>query len=1013
MPAILATTSIIALAVAISTRTRDPYALLKIATANSSRRMVEARLTGFPWKPMQARHEAAKQMNASTASYRLAEATQRAIRGGEEIPAKDSAQAAGIAYLLTGRTANAVATLSQGLMKGAGSASLWNDLAAAKYTLGLEENSVEPLIGALVATDSAIRADDTLAEAYFNRALILEAIGLRDLATAAWRRYLEIDQSSGWATEARAHERETSRPAPQFADELNRVYDVIATDPAAADDLARRFPQEVRTWGETEILARWAEAEETQASSASKHLAIARAFGQRVAERGDTLLLNAVISAERASKEQKHVLALAHLDFRDAQRLFKDMKPAAAEAVFARAEEMFERGHSPVALLARYFRANTAYEQGRIEEARAALEQLHAAAPMDFRSYRAQLEWELALCYWAKVQWGQTIDSFTAAMRTFDQLDEKAHAAAMRHMLAGVYDATGDAVTAWNLRTAGLRQLGQVNSNRLQAALGSLATAAILRREWPAALSVLNLELEAAQASKNVVFTADALLRRALVLQRMGDRPGAHAASVEAWSQTQRIDDVAVRAQYEERLLWVDGTIAESPAERVATLTRAIAFHEKSGRRMLLPSILYDRAQAYRAEGDQTRAAEDLEAAVAELERTRETLKGAERRWGIFNSSQDIFDAAIQLAQEQRDVERAFRYADRARATTLLDALKAPIDSPAPAVPAGTCIVEYYSTAFELHLFVVSQSGIQHRTQAVIRDSLAADIAQVQRELSEGNRGTATNLLRKLDELLWQPIASSVSAADTIVFVPDATTSGVPFAALAGRDGTFLIEEHPIVVSPSAAYYMRTASSDDRVDPSRLLTVVSGDVRGWERLPDAPREAAAIRSLYPNAASLEGPFATPAAFDREARRATIIHFSGHALASEITAEDTFLLLSNANGGQENFDVRRIAAMQLQRSPIVVLAACSTARGRVTPFEGTQSAARAFLGAGAANVIATLWPVGDEDAAAFYALFHKRLAAGDKPDKALQFAQVQSIRSSAPLSMWAAVQSIGR
>ena len=99
--------------------------------------------------------------------------------------------------------------------------------------------------------------------------------------------------------------------------------------------------------------------------------------------------------------------------------------------------------------------------------------------------------------------------------------------------------------------------------------------------------------------------------------------------------------------------------------------------------------------------------------------------------------------------------------------------------------------------------------------------------------------------------------------------------------------------------------------------------------------------------------------------------------------------------------------------QGRHTRVVVLAACSSARGEERAGEGGISVARAFLAAGVPNVIATLWPIDDAAAADFFPRVHRHLAAGVAPAEALRAAQLECIqRREAPLGIWAAVQILG-
>ena len=85
--------------------------------------------------------------------------------------------ATAIAHLLMGNTNTAVSILEGAA---ANDATAWCDLAAARYTLAVRDNDPTRLPHALAAADAALRLNPKLAEAVFNRALIVERLGLRD-----------------------------------------------------------------------------------------------------------------------------------------------------------------------------------------------------------------------------------------------------------------------------------------------------------------------------------------------------------------------------------------------------------------------------------------------------------------------------------------------------------------------------------------------------------------------------------------------------------------------------------------------------------------------------------------------------------------------------------------------------------------------------------------------------------------------------------------------------------------
>jgi CHAT domain-containing protein len=110
------------------------------------------------------------------------------------------------------------------------------------------------------------------------------------------------------------------------------------------------------------------------------------------------------------------------------------------------------------------------------------------------------------------------------------------------------------------------------------------------------------------------------------------------------------------------------------------------------------------------------------------------------------------------------------------------------------------------------------------------------------------------------------------------------------------------------------------------------------------------------------------------------------------------------------------EVHEILGLRV-RSPLVFLSGCETGLGTgsstsFTPGEDFATLARAFLYAGARSVVATLWRVDDQAAAALATRFYRRLDAG--PTAALAIAQRELLadrRYRAPF-YWAGYTSAG-
>ena len=267
-----------------------------------------------------------------------------------------------------------------------------------------------------------------------------------------------------------------------------------------------------------------------------------------------------------------------------------------------------------------------------------------------------------------------------------------------------------------------------------------------------------------------------------------------------------------------------------------------------------------------------------------------------------------------------------------------------------------------------------------------------------------------TQLGAELGRSLIAPVWPLIDGHDEVVFVTDAATSGIAFAALPDQAGRMLVEHFIVSVAPSARLYV--AARARRPQPRANVLIVDSPVNpALRRLTGTSAEADALEKEYPNALRLSGSAATRDAFVREARTADVIHFAGHGVTG---LESAALILTSTASDSGVFEATSISRLALRHTDIVVLAACDTARGPVRAAEGVLSVTHAFLQAGAPAVIATLWPLNDRAAADFFPRLHRHLARGVPAAQALRAAQLELIHGSPRdrASLWAAVQAVG-
>jgi CHAT domain-containing protein/TolA-binding protein len=991
----------------------DPIRIL-VGAAPHDVRYLEPRLSGgFRWAPLKTIRRSSNG-KGDPAQMKLIGVAGEVLEKTANDPSGEAQHASGVASLLADQLADAVTTLTKAAATSS-DARVWSDLAAARYAAAVENDNSQQLAQALAADDSALRIDPRLPEALFNRALILERLGLREQARAAWKQFLAVDGASLWAREAEKHLADLSTSV-EFPDELQRHYDQLTRDPAAAAALAERFPQEARMWGESEILNRWALSEVAgEHVQAEAHLQLARSFGNALAHaRGERLLQEAVRCIQQADANQAKVAASAHIQFRKAQKSYRVDGLADAERRFRAAAADFEAVGSPMALLARYFAANTAYDQGRIEEARRELERLLAEGSR-YAAHTAQVKWQLGLIYASLGRWGYAMRVFGESIALFERLGEKGYAMTVRELLAQVYDRLGEPGEAWNHRIKALHEIGRSDDVHLRATLHAIARGAALNGDWPVSLSFLNLQMEPPRHHGDELIYVNALLNRARIHAQLGEATGALADVARARVAMTQVRDVAQLEKAEAEQLAVQAFLAPSPRESIELLSNAIDFHRAKGRRMFLPEMLLHRGRAFAASGDAQRAAADFEDGIHELEMQRTSVQAGDDRWGIFGTAKELFDEAAVLALERKDESAAFAYCERGRARELLDA---PTQSVAPATQTvlhDAVALAYLVLPTRLVIFVVDDAGMHAVQETVPSATLGSEIDLLTGSAMSGDTAEFRRMATRLYEHLLSPVADRLHSGRTLVVVPDEMLSVVPFAALIDPAGRYLVEGRAVIMAPSVAAFARLSERSRSLGtPSRLLLVAGPSSRHGDSstLTASQREGESIAAIYAPNVEVAPKNEPPELLERRAETADVIHFVGHAiLPDDMTG--AALVTSRREGLQAQLEVREIAAMRLRRTRVVVLAACGTARAYGRTGDTSISIARAFLVAGVPAVVATLWPIDDSPAAEFFPRIHHYLARGLPPAEALRAAQLEwAHRRDAPPGVWAAVQVIG-
>ena len=312
--------------------------------------------------------------------------------------------------------------------------------------------------------------------------------------------------------------------------------------------------------------------------------------------------------------------------------------------------------------------------------------------------------------------------------------------------------------------------------------------------------------------------------------------------------------------------------------------------------------------------------------------------------------------------------------------------------SPQAWLPPGTALVEYGALDDELFAFVFAEGGT-HLVRRIAPWSEACDAVRALRFQLESLRHGAAPVqshlarleersrarLQRLHGLVWAPLAPALRGARRVLVVPQGALAAVPFAAL--HDGTaWLGDGLELALAPSARAAQHTLPAQPAPANRALALGLSRE------LAHAEAEVRQVAGLLPGATCLLDGAATIPALRAHAAGAGLVHFACHA---RFRADNPMFSALYLHDGP--LDAAGAESLPLDGA-LVVLGACETGLAAEVPGDEMFGLVRAFFVAGAARVLASLWPVDDAATAAFMGAFYRALAAGAAPAQALQQAQ---------------------
>ena len=314
------------------------------------------------------------------------------------------------------------------------------------------------------------------------------------------------------------------------------------------------------------------------------------------------------------------------------------------------------------------------------------------------------------------------------------------------------------------------------------------------------------------------------------------------------------------------------------------------------------------------------------------------------------------------------------------------------------------------------------------------------NIAQLDQQIinkAAVNSQPVANIIRSIDPFLLRrynflikPIADLLPTNPDhhVIFIPHQEFFLVPFAALQDEQGTYLIEKHTILISPSIQVLDLTYKHQQHLaKENQLKTLIIGNPKmpsiasrlgekpqALSSLPGTEREALAIAKMLKTEPMI-GEIATEDTVVKKMLQARIIHMATHGLLNELkhlgleipgalaltpTFKDDGLLTSD-----EIFNLKL-------KAELVVLSACNTGRGNITE-DGVIGLSRSFISAGVPSVIVSLWYIPDNPSADLMIEFYRQMQTTNDKASALRQAMIKTIEKHPRPLEWAGFLLMGQ
>jgi len=594
----------------------------------------------------------------------------------------------------------------------------------------------------------------------------------------------------------------------------------------------------------------------------------------------------------------------------------------------------------------------------------------------------------------------EAVRKFQMSQALLNEMGDKAYLAALLTFMGNAYSVRGEQDKALESLQKGLEIQRAIGAGaEIPLTLARMAEVNNLKSDFRAALKASADAGELAEASgvREAIWRAD--LEQGKAFQGLGETSRAEEEFGNAIATVEAMRVDVVGAESEQEGFFEDKL---EPYHRMLDLlvasgrhAEAFRFAERAKARVLLDVFKNGRTQLSEVMSPEERERDrDLRLKVASLN-AKQVRAGA-------GSQLAVLTAEIRRAQLEFDDYETALYARHPDWKLRSGAVEPVTLDAALEMMHGsdTAFVEFVVTENKVYVFVAGggrPAKFKVFTAPVSRKELVDRVERFRKQLADRDLGFRASAVA-LHRLLLGPATEVLAGKRRLVLIPDGVLWEMPFQALVNAAGQFLLEKCAISYAPSLTTLkaMIDVKRQRKLSPGHTALLAMGNpsfggeartrVQALYRdeqlgaLPLAEAEVQNLRRIYGESRShvYTGREARESRFKKEAGEPRVLHLATHGILNNASPLYSYLLLAqDGNGGAEDglLEAHELLQMKL-RAELVVLSACETARGRVSPGEGVIGLSWALLVAGAPTTVLSQWKVESESTARLMVAFHQ-------------------------------------